>query len=418
MLLSISGASHSLWLAHLLTLLCLGLALALFLWCKPEQSSRLGYLLVTAAFIALPGTLYSSIGIMSENLFLLLLLTTLALAKVERRTPQHWLALYLALSLAILTRSAGIAMIPALLLARSDRYMVSNCACALATLLVWHALSPLNHLPSYLDLLAPLSLAEVYQFFRLNVAQLPLAWQTYLAGPAPHLIAQVLCWLSLAGVLFFTLRQASRGRLEAQFCLCYILLLLFWPFPTDYRFLQPIVLLLLVQPLAAIGQRAWPMYLLMLIPAMLGSWEILSRASIASEVERHSRDYYLLEDRAAAAERARSYAEIMSQMSASATLIESDAIVATVKPALYVLRAQRTSVPLTDTGSPLQETCQLQARGVDYLFFSRLTSGYNSLGLRQAMTLSDYTTPVAEIVIQQTPGASLHKLNPDINCSD
>jgi hypothetical protein len=415
--LALSGASHSLWLAHLLTILSLIAALSLFLFSRRHDPAAIWYLALVGGYLLMPGTLYTSIGIMSENLFLLLLFASLYLVDSDRKTPQHWLILVLCLCLTLLTRTVGIALIPALLLTRPNTYIACACGVASGIFLLWNFFSPLNHLPGYLSFIEPLSMKELYQIFRLSVAGLPAAWQTYVAGPTTSPLLIALNWLSLGIVLFFTLRQASRGKLLAVFCLCYLLLLLVWPFPSNYRFLHAIILLMLIQPLAAIGARSWPLYLIMLIPLSAGQLEIWQRAYGANEFEQHSRDYYLFDSREQARLRAHSYAVIKTQMQASTQLIEPEARVASVKPTLYALLAQRSAVALREGNTPLAQVCELQSQAVDYLLYTPLTSGYNSLGLQQVARLSGYTEPVAELSVGQAQGASLHRLKADINCT-
>lgn len=419
LVLALSGASHSLWLAHLLTVLSLATALIVFLFSRRHEPAPMWYLTLVGGYLLMPGTLYTSMGIMSENLFLLLLFSCLYLADAQRKTPQHWLILVLCLSLTLLTRTAGIALLPALLLTRPNTYIASACGAAAVVLLIGTFVSPLNHLPGYLSYIEPLSMKELQLIFRLSVASLPEAWQTYVAGPTTSAPLIALNWLSLGAVLFFTLQQASRGKLLAVFCLCYLLLLLVWPFPSNYRFLHAIILLMLVQPLAALGARSWPLYLIMLVPLCAGQLEIWQRAYHANDFERHSRDYYLLDNRDEASLRARAYAEIKTQMQASAQLIEPAARVATVKPTIFALLSQRSAVALRESDTPLVQVCELQSQGVDYLLYTPLTSGYNNLGLQQVARLADFTEPVAALVVRQgqTPGASLHRLKPDINCT-
>jgi hypothetical protein len=91
--------------------------------------------------------------------------------------------------------------------------------------------------------------------------------------------------------------------------------------------------------------------------------------------------------------------------------------VASVKPTLYALLAQRSAVALREGNTPLAQVCELQSQAVDYLLYTPLTSGYNSLGLQQVARLSGYTEPVAELIVEQAQGASLHRLKAGINCT-
>jgi hypothetical protein len=416
LLLAFSSGSQSLWGAHLLTLLCLGAALALFFRYHCSPISPLLGLMIAALFLLLPGTLYTSFGIMSENLFLALVLLVLGLAHGKDESPGLWISLYVCLALAILTRSAGLALIPALIMIRPGKYTISYCFCSLLTLLVWNQISPLAHLPGYLDFLKDLSLADHFQFVRLNISQLPLAWQTYLAGPLQSLPLATASWLSFAIVLFFTMSRASHGHLEALFCLCFFLVLLLWPFPTNYRFIQPVVLILLLQPAAALGKRSWPVYLLIALPLFAAQSELWQRYWKADPDQRHSRDYYLLEDQTEARSRAAGYAEVQIQMIASASLIEPDAVVAAVKPAYYALLSQRAAVPLR-ADITRSSACKLQLDGVEYALLTKITSGYNEEGLSLEPRLLPYVHPLAQLVVDREPGAKVLRLKKDLNCT-
>lgn len=419
-LLALSGASESLWWSHLLTLLLgsTGVWVA-WSWLGSEMGVRLATALCLL-YLFLPGTLLNSMPISAENSYLLLSLAVLAWhyriqsLPLQQRRPGHYLLLWALLTLAILDRSIGVALIPALLLAQPSRAKLLVCLGAMAAYASWSLLDPQSHLPNYFSLLKLLTWSEAHTVLRINLASVPGAWYQVLAGPAQNLFAWLLVMPALVIVLFCTLRRAASGRADALYCLAYLLILLLWPFPTDDRFLQPIILLLLAQALLATPKIAIGLYAMLLLPLCLGQTVIVQRAIDADTNERHSRDYYQLAALPASELLAAQYAGIYQQMKTSGGMLTEENTVASVKPAFYALLAQRKAVWLRATAQTGLD-CRALHEDVTHLFITPLVSGYNTTGLGAA---EEYKPWIARIEViprttDNTSVAVLATLKPD-----
>ena len=117
-LLAVSGASESLFLSHLLVSLCLLAAILLMSWISCRKLGPITGIFLTVNFCLLPGIILQSMGILSENLYLLLSLVTLVVFARIRKIPQPswmpYLLLFISLCLAIMTRTIGVALLAAI----------------------------------------------------------------------------------------------------------------------------------------------------------------------------------------------------------------------------------------------------------------------------------------------------------------
>jgi hypothetical protein len=419
-LLALTGVSESLWWSHLLTLLLGSAAVWLaWIWLRSELGPRQAGALCIL-YLLLPGTLLNSMPISAENSFLLLSMAVLGWHQhiqglpLQQRNPAHYLLLWILLVMAVLDRSIGVALIPALLLAQPSRAKLWVCLGALAAYACWGLVDPQSHLPDYFSLLKLLSWSEAHTALRINLASLPGAWYQVIAGPAQNILAWLIGILSLVTVLFYTLRRAAGGAADALYCLAYLMILLLWPFPTDDRFLQPIILLLLAQPLLAARNIGIGLGTVLLLPLCLGQSVIVQRAIAADANEHHSRDYYHQAALPTSQLLAVQYAAIYRQMAASGAMLGDEDTVASVKPAYYALLAQRKAVPLRAPKAP-EMACRELPGQVSHLFFSALVSGYNTAGLDAIEAYKPWISDIAVMAgtTDNTQPALLATLKPN-----
>ena len=154
-LLTITGASKSLWLSHLLVSCFMLASIFMVGWISYR---RLGWLigaLLTIGLCLLPGVVISSMGILSENLYLFLSLVVLyiySFMKKNENTPWVWyLILLILLTLVIMTRTIGIALIAAIFLStlidknQTGRQKIVVLTITLLSTLFWYFWSVYKH---------------------------------------------------------------------------------------------------------------------------------------------------------------------------------------------------------------------------------------------------------------------------------
>jgi hypothetical protein len=265
-LLALSGGASSLLLAHLVTTTCLLLGLLVFYaWMRQEQLDPWLAALLTLGVAALPGSWLAALSIQSEYLYLLLSLLALLLMNryLQQARNEMLLGAALAVGAATLSRTAGVALLPALLplLWRAPlRTALAALLLALLPPLAWH----LVHHPaagSYADSLGVYAGDVSGKLWRQLATELPALCGGFAANfmrfPALRLPADIIGLLCLLA----TLRRAAALRPDAIYLLAYLALLLPWPYPEEApRLLWVALPPLLAQPflwLAPGLRRPW-----------------------------------------------------------------------------------------------------------------------------------------------------------------
>jgi hypothetical protein len=217
---------------------------------------------IVALFAVNPYTIWLSTALLSELPFLAISLAGMYLIEraTSSSTPIRWaIGAGLTVGLGYLTRTAGLAMLPAgflFLWYRSSRRTASAFGAAMvpaiATWTVWSklhlAVAPDAALAYYTDYLG-------YQTLNVKLADLPLVlWKNadgFLGGLGSLIIpkivpslfskiaAQVIAVAMISGVV--RLVRASRCELYAAFALFSAILMLIWHYPPDERFVVPLM---------------------------------------------------------------------------------------------------------------------------------------------------------------------------------
>lgn len=270
LLLSWSGGSDDLARAHLATTACLLLGLLAYCaWMWQAGASVAQAALMALLFATLPSTWDTALLIQSEFLYLLLSLAALALLAAHGREPRRDLLLAAAatISAAIMCRTVGACLLPALLLAawRSPwRLRLVASFIALLPALTWKLLHHDEH--SYGGVLSAIYGSSPWQALLQQLGtELPALRRGLEANFA---IGQRLWWLGDAlGLLCLAslLWRALRLRPDAVYLAAGCLVVLLWPYPEEAQrllwvllppaLLQPVLLLaeLRREPAAAAG---------------------------------------------------------------------------------------------------------------------------------------------------------------------
>ena len=211
-LLALTGASHSLALAHALVVSLAVAGAWAGIWYARDLLPLPWLGLLGALFLLAPGTLFATMPLMSETLYLLLSALVLLVCRRGPGSPLVLLLTGILLGLLLLTRSIGIALLLALLLVWPLRQALLVCALALLLQGGWLLFDPQQKLPGYTELLVELRPAQYLDVLRMNVAALTEGWHQFMAAPLQGAVWLMLSWVSLAVVLICLLRRAARWR--------------------------------------------------------------------------------------------------------------------------------------------------------------------------------------------------------------
>ena len=237
-LLAATGGAADLRLAHGVTVLCLILGFAAFYgWLVGLGVARARAALAVAVLALAPGTVLQSFHVHPEGLSVALVfaaLALLALAERSGRAAWYWTAA-VAVGLAILARTVGVALLPALLLVlvrARPRGWPAIAALALAPGALWAVLHdvPSGYGDSLAGHYADASPGAIARSIGASIA----ATASGLAGnlsQSPRLAALVLAFGALA--LALAAWRFVRGRADAWYALAYLAVLALWPFPQE-----------------------------------------------------------------------------------------------------------------------------------------------------------------------------------------
>ena len=432
--LALTGASHSLWAAHLLVSVAMLAAIGWCGWQAFRASGRLVGTIATVAFCLLPGALISSMGILSENLYLLWSLLTISYYRRVRQSPEEswsgYAVLAALLATAMLTRTVGVALAMAVFIAALFAYggnrrtalrLAASVGLGILLWAAWYALNTDDGAPAQHVFLAPIFAGEgiewVARYAALmsgNIVSMVHAWNHYLTLSLSGAWFGLTSYVLLALCVVATILRAIRLHVDALYLVCYIVVVLAWPYPDAMgRFLHPAVMLLLLQPLFLLG---WATKRYQLAPRMAASLAIvavvtvngllahLHLAQLRAGVEAqepglaHYVEFYDLTDREEATRLSRVWQLTENLMRSSAGMVPSDATVATVKHEAYMLLTDRHATMFSTLVPWPQQLCNLVIRDVDFVFLSPLHSKY----VTDPFELIDHLTPISEYVLNSS----------------
>lgn len=255
LLLAWCHAADDFRLVHVVTTLCLILALVVYYtWLIVEGMSSAQSTLLVLLFAVLPGTWLAGLMVQSEYLYLLWSLLAILLLTAHRRNgiANVLYGAALAIALATLTRTIGIALFApfALALLRASR---REAALALMTsllpLLIWYLLH--RSRVGYTDALGLIYSGDGLSTLRAQLAKELPALRTgfgtnFLHHARLQAIADVLGVLCVAGTAW----RFIKLKPDAVYIAANLLILMIWPYPEEaQRFLWVLVPLLLAQPI-------------------------------------------------------------------------------------------------------------------------------------------------------------------------
>jgi hypothetical protein len=252
-ILAITGAVHDVNIAHVVTLLFLITSLPLiYIFSKKCLSSNWQALSVTSIFLLSPSTWLNILGILSENLYIFISLLIIVLFPNQNKSNIYYsLLLGLLISLLILTRTIGISMFLAYVIAgfaawynkslSTDKFI----APIIVTILLNLFAKILHHSSVPSQYIQQLSNIDISGQPKVLIDTWFASWQYYWVDDLiiPHLFVLLLGVLACIGL---ALRLRSL-KLDAFYVLVYFSILLVWPHPGQaLRFIYPVHALLII----------------------------------------------------------------------------------------------------------------------------------------------------------------------------
>jgi hypothetical protein len=243
----VDGVVQAHWVTTGTLLFCIGI---FHYWLRLQGLPQASTWLLTIIFSTLPGVFLHSLFIASDFLFLSLLISVFVLAeKADSCSYRSLISVGLVIGLSILSRSAGIVLLPAFAVFVFHRQIPRKIVVIFSSLALpafWTAYKAFagfkaSYGSSIFDYWADNGLAEI--FYDYSVQSVRLAGNfvdifDLTAGPASYVVMAVISVPFLLGLAY-----RLRGlHLDSLFLLGYLALILVWPFPHEAeRFMLVVV---------------------------------------------------------------------------------------------------------------------------------------------------------------------------------
>lgn len=418
-LLAFSGAAHSLLYAHLLVAV-MGLISLYFYYLLASQwlNDRVLAIFPLLVFSLSPGFLLGLQGILSESLYLLLVLIFLLVYTVERKRSGGQLILVILLLAAImLTRTTGIALGLAIvaqavfasiaqkkLQFQPALILLASLVLYLLLMALWGPVKQSHYLGILIQYISSTDLYEAgsnspVHFSLLTQLKYQLEswvsfwlihWKTNVFS-ASYFVILLLALASLSGLFL----RLLKNKYDAWYVLFFILILLVWPYPGQlFRLVFPIMPLLLIYAGYAIrkllelkkenkkkGLLLASFYLTILAATLPSHAFIHARLALASEKQlvpvyeifRQSSQYVASKQLALQNQMLKDFTHVKDTVPENEKLLY-------FKPAYLAVLSDRTGVTAP---SPIYETSYRSlsnSSGARYIFLTRLHPRNTRLG--------------------------------------
>ena len=417
-----AGAHHA-TLAHAVNALFLTAGIIAYLiWVKSNGLPNIFAYALTILFMLLPATLYYSLEILSEHLYLPLSLLGLLFMQRIPDAPRPYIAAIL-VGLAILTRSIGVALLPALILStyRFDpRMTLKVLAVALVFPCMWFLYRSQYAVDGYIYSFLQTQqghdlLSYLWQRSATNLHVIWLAWNRSLDLVGLNhsaLVGTVVLFVATAEWF----RRLWRLCPDAVYVGCYLCIILVWPHGSHIqRFLFPLLPLFLfyaVMPGYDLAARYKTIGALKLVPCAIAvavllvalptHARILSR-TLSPPPEQmgafsRSQQWLFAEDQPKAISRSIFLNRLHSAIRQSGSIAEQDCIWS-IDPPRHMLLSLRVSlgVPPPDLD---QDEFQARLRKCRYVFVMNVKPHPNPHGFTAMYPLARLTS--ASVPVQTT----------------
>ena len=225
-------------------------------WMRANNSlSAVSCLTVAVWWLMLPKTTFSSVEAMSEPLYVLLTFVALVLYERPRDHDRYDWLLVFCVVLTALTRTIGIALVIAFLIAHwrsKRRYRIATFVGVLTPICLWGYLSATFFYGERVYVGEPLkyfSANSVTGIFHTMFVRWPgVFWEAWVGQfmVSVNPIVRMLCTVILAGALIGFTRRLIKLKIDSIYVGLYLVILWFWPYLDHiHRFIWPLMPLLL-----------------------------------------------------------------------------------------------------------------------------------------------------------------------------
>lgn len=252
-ILALTGAAHSFVSAHVLTTVFFLVSLPLiYYFFKQTIKHHWHAVFITALFALTPSTFLNTLGILSENLYILLSFVILLMFRNLYRYDTKITVIFgLIFSALILTRSIGVSLFAAFLIIGFNQYKDNKISSKQFFIPVF--ITVLVNIIAKLLNKSILPTPYLNQLQALDISGQPVvlintwftSWQYYWVDElyAPNIILIILGILSFTGLAV----RSFKLKVDALYVVFYIAILLVWPHPGQaLRFVYPIFPLLIL----------------------------------------------------------------------------------------------------------------------------------------------------------------------------
>ena len=322
-LLALSGAAHSLLYAHLLVAI-IGLISLYFYYRLSEQwlNHRVWALFPALIFALSPGFLLGLQGILSEPLYLLLVLIFMLLYEPTEKKSRSLIVMSgLLLAAILLTRTVGIALCMAILVEaffssisqkkiqyQSILIILLSLCIYLLFMAIWGPQKESHYMAVLLQYLSADGISEqvpgasFYSSYASQISNLLDAWTSFWliywgtdVYSANYYVIMLMLVASMTGLII----RLYENKYDAWYAFFYILILMVWPHPGQmFRLVFPVMPILVIYASYAIiklvnraktntkKDLVSPVFYLLVLTAILPSHAFIhARAAIASEMQ-------------------------------------------------------------------------------------------------------------------------------------
>jgi hypothetical protein len=381
------------------------MTVALYAWFCSVMANRVEAMTLTIIFSLLPASLLLAMAIQSEPLYFALTYYGLALVAAHRQTSHGRLLAAGLFGFSVLARTVGVTLLAAAILHWWRKRRESSLRVLLCVLLILPACWSLLRLfvgaeSSYLDSLKPASGGalprQLWGYLQVNLTSFPIALAALFDNHPSRATQVLVASLALLAAVGWCLRLRHL-KLDALFALCYLAVILLWPFPAHLqRFvlvLMPLVFVYAYGALryfAALSERteldaiARVVYLsalaLLVVPH---GWRIIAEVHAAqgSELAPYVRSpqWYAYDSPVQALEHMRSVAAMLESMRGIDEQLPGNACVSSAVPAYVLFYGRREARALAPSWAD-HATLLSQLEACPYVFMLAATqwpeSGY------------------------------------------
>ena len=404
LILALSGSAYDFFMAHALTAVFFVLALpCIYLLARQHGLNRFHASLLTTIVAISPATWINSLGILSENLYLLISVVTLLYYQhIDRKRVGSLVLLGILIGLMVITRTVGISMLAAYATVcgidcikqrKLQLLTVIPVVVAIGIIVIARILHDASLPAQYIDqFTSVLSTTEIDAYRNYNLLEQIVAitdawfsgwlyyWNSNLL--VPYLVYAVVGVLALIGII-----QRGLGlRLDAYYLLIYLLIILAWPHPGQaLRFIYPVLFLLVLNASHAvthinwggIGSRQQQLHGLLLIlalasiiPAQFYTW------NRHSEGEKYGyqyyKEFYQLHDRNEALENAEIQTVIYQDLKKLENTTQQGDRIMYFIPAYIALLTDRTGIDIKFTSGAENQVLLDRSVSADYVYLTSL----------------------------------------------